>query len=947
MSRAKNTRQRDRPDAAQKGESSAQPARQAAQLELLEGYQHPDPMNNSSNGSSRLSGSGNCSNVLQRTQILGSSGSMSSPAYPQPWKMTDLYGAPIDQPGTLNFNYDRQWTSLEGMDVKKELATALKKGHRELLAPVFPDYTSEQKQEARELYERNGMLRLFEARDNCNRSPPTIRGFLGGINPALATAEDGTQGGTNTDNPLIRFLANAEFSREIVDLLHPSVRDITALAFTCKQAGHRVSCVMEFWNFTAEQHFAGDFLPKFDNDRKQTKDPGVRSEILVITPITPAAPTQTPYQDAFKKTLNLIRVMVTIPQSFRHVVLDRLPFLDTKMVDLLISSMPNLETMSISRCDLLDVTKLPGLIDIIKRHPRSFLKDKGKALCASNPTGADSAAENGSENVNTTGDDGSLSEDEGPFSSSDTSLLSQSDTSQISADTATSVDENEAPDHYIRLDFSPFFFRGPNTCQRLGSFGVTYNEPTFHTPKAVVNLIMQCWHDAKIIGMDLVSDSSSFFSFVRRLPGYDCLWTLKARDAMLSFKREVSSIVLPDDSQQTLERTARSEVIAENRGSARLPQTAFQGRVTARAEKLRKVKHGEMKKEMQHRFYDDLMAATSGDDFKPLDHPTPNNMVRFLPRDHNAFGYWRRLHKCDGCKKELPRVLFANRLDLCWGCKMVEFVNQMESSNLRHWKRSAIVHYLEGLNTKKGSLTDVLDPARNQYLQSALRAVKTADAIWLKFMNFSPSDSVVYPPEPANLGYYSATYSRYRWKHYWPQEAFDYREGGPQHEDPFKHPNSDWADPEMRGGELPESFNARFRWSDEASQVLFEEYIRPRGYAQNIDDPEAQRRIALAIRWEKLRYIPNFVPKHQSENGMWYAGRDTMRRMQNAKDNSTYIMIHTRVESCLHSLYTPLLRPFDLDHPIPDKRVEYKAWKEIMERHAYGVVPAGHSREYW
>ncbi|KAK4672314.1 hypothetical protein QC763_102020 [Podospora pseudopauciseta] len=784
----------------------------------------------------------------------------------------------------------------------------------------------------------------------------------------MISVEDTTQVGANDANPLIGFLTQIDLAREIVNLLHPSVRNITALAFTCKQAGQYVDRIMvSALPLTSSTYIQISLM--FISLNSATMEEKSRELVYGATFWSSHQPPPSPRVARHISMISeglFILVMVSIPQSFRHVVLDRLPFLDVNMVGLVISSMPNLESLAISRCDLLDVAKLPALIKIIKEHPRTPRnKGKAKALRTSNAVEGENVGENGGQNSNgnSSADDSSSTEDEDQTSSNDTSLLTEPDTGLISTGTAatsvgdedqTGIDvtaattdaEGNAPIHYIRLDFSPFFFRGPNTCERLGSFGVTYNEPTFHTPKAVVALMMQCWDDADTIGMDLMSDSSSFFSFVRRLPGWNCLWSLKARDAMLSFKRETSDIVLPEDFQRTVERTARSEIIAENHGSSRVSQPAFLDQVIARVVKLRKGKHDEIKKEAQNRFYDDLMAATSGDDFRPSDYPLPNSIAFYLgnAENHNAFGYWRRQYLCQGCKKLLPRVLFAIELDDCWGCKMVAFVRDMESSDLRRWKQSAIGYYLKGLDIKKGSLTDVIDPARGRHLTAALGAAKIADSIWLKFMNFSPTDLMVYPPEPPNLHRNTAAYSRYRWKHNWPEQAFDYREGGPQHEDPFKHPNSAWEDTELCGGEPPESFNTNFRWSEEASTTLFEEYIRRNGLAKQITDPEAQKRIAAAKEWEKIRRLPG--PKDYSKNGMWHLGRDLRRYYQNQGDKSIHALIHGRVEKCIWSFNTPMLRPFDLDHPIPDKRVDYEAWEELKEREIWELVPAGHSRRW-
>lgn len=204
MAKSKNSKLKGRKSATQKGESSAQAARRATQLELPEGYQKLSPNNGGSSSSGHPRGNGKLSNESKNAQDSASSAGKLSPSYPKPWEMSKLYvilnsdplpaptltvsqGAPIDKPGTLNFNYDRPWVSLEGKHVKYELATALEKGRREMLPAVFPDYMPEQKQEVRNQYERSGLLGLFEARDSCNKNAPKVPGFLGGVSFVLVS----------------------------------------------------------------------------------------------------------------------------------------------------------------------------------------------------------------------------------------------------------------------------------------------------------------------------------------------------------------------------------------------------------------------------------------------------------------------------------------------------------------------------------------------------------------------------------------------------------------------------------------------------------------------------------------------------------------------------------------------------------------------------------------
>ncbi|KAK3388159.1 hypothetical protein B0T20DRAFT_484739 [Sordaria brevicollis] len=91
----------------------------------------------------------------------------------------------------------------------------------------------------------------------------------------------------------------------------------------------------------------------------------------------------------------------------------------------------------------------------------------------------------------------------------------------------------------IRLDFYPYFFEGPTSAPNtFGSFGLTYHKPTFDIPKAVFARIMACWDQAARIGFDLLSESSGVWHFIRRLPGPDPFWAYKAREAVLTWKRD-------------------------------------------------------------------------------------------------------------------------------------------------------------------------------------------------------------------------------------------------------------------------------------------------------------------------------------------------------------------------------------------------------------------------
>lgn len=298
---------------------------------------------------------------------------------------------------------------------------------------------------------------------------------------------------------------------------------------------------------------------------------------------------------------------------------------------------------------MLDVTKLRPLLEVIKRHP--FLLEDIKIR---NP-----------------------SDDPWTREPSQNPALPEAQTQSA----------HKSAKAYIRFDFFPFFFHGPQSGSRLGSYGVTHNEPTFNTPKAVFALILQCRNIADEVGMDLLSDSSSFWSFVRQLPGPDVLWAMKAREALITRERE---IVVGNKPRQIIE----------------------------------------------HQFADDLTAALTGDNQK---HPVlPAAMKRYLPESvWPADKYWRQNAHCAMCRFTYPASLFPLQRDSCWSCKMTQFVENMEDSHLRLWEESALDYWRSGLDPKSVKLDQLL--ANNEEsLASALREVQCADWTREYFLNFAP-----------------------------------------------------------------------------------------------------------------------------------------------------------------------------------------------------------------
>lgn len=532
-------------------------------------------------------------------------------------------------------------------------------------------------------------------------------------------------------------------------------------------------------------------------------------------------------------TRDLGAAITTIPWSFESIILDQIPFLDVATFEMMVNSMPNLRTITITRCLLLDVTKLKPLLGVIQRHPRA------------------------------------------------------------------ARDQEEHSVEYICLDFFPFLFRGLQTSKRLGSYGVTHNEPTFHTPKAVFGLILQCWDLSRTVGMDLVSDSSSFWSFVRQLPGPDVLWAIKARDALLAREHDLA--------------------------------TGIKG-----------------KEIVLQAFADDITAALTGDDYRPGN--IPWRMGRHLPEDHHWMGYWRKDWVCNSCHFAYPASLFPIRPGTCWPCKMETYVTEMESSHLRLFQLSAMQHWREGLHPLSATLDDLLK-YREGSLDGAILDVRTADWAWEYFLRFrSRDDAEPYvPPEPESTDPRAKSLARWRWWKSPVTSPFDYREGGPQFEDPCKFPlgSSSYEDSDD-GPEPMANYNRRWRWTAKTDEQYLNGWIeefnrksrndRARGHQnvrgiESISDPRAKQQLEKARNSAEERRI----------------ARDAERQAQNAADKALYTYHNAQVEDCLVSLFTPASVPFNLDKPVIHKSINPQAYHQFVEEASRRYLPytSIKNNSYW
>lgn len=310
---------------------------------------------------------------------------------------------------------------------------------------------------------------------------------------------------------------------------------------------------------------------------------GVRSDFLLVTGGNQTK-TETPYSDALESMLKLCQTVRFTPFCFRDVTFHRIPFLDARVLEILIQGMPNLENLSIASCLLLDATKLPRILKIILRNPRT--KEKNEEIVGKS---------------------------------------------------------------YIKVDFAPYRFFGPQTLDKQGSFLITYNKPDFDIPKAATALVYRCLPDAKEVGMDLLSNSSSFWHFFRQLPGPCPLWAVKVREAIVTQERY--------------------------KDSPSLYAMAL----------------------------DNLCAAVSGDLRAPEYMPARRNDRNYgeYIKARLPYNYWRTEKECPICKATLSHCLFVNCApDLpngvkprCWGCHLTGFVKNFDHSHFRY-RKMTILHHL-------------------------------------------------------------------------------------------------------------------------------------------------------------------------------------------------------------------------------------------------------------
>ncbi|KAL1839865.1 hypothetical protein VTJ49DRAFT_1051 [Mycothermus thermophilus] len=431
---------------------------------------------------------------------------------------------------------------------------------------------------------------------------------------------------------------------------------------------------------------------------------------------------------------------------------------------------------------------------------------------------------------------------------------------------------------YIRLDFYPYFFRGPSSGPRVGSFGVTWHEPTFDTPRAVFAMILRIWELAKTVGMDLLGNRSAFWRFVSQLPGVDVLWALKAREAVITYYHEL------------------------------------EGHKDANEDAIKRIKD---------RFAHDLMAAMNGDNHGTPD--IPPNMARYMEDAKTRFSgsYWNNWDVCGVCETSLPRCLFPMRLDCCWACKMGKFITDMEDSHLRFWQLAAISTWIPNLGNV-ADLSELL--ADEERLKNAANMAKYADAIWAMARKGLFNDKFMPMPPPCVDEWRAGLH---RWKMFRNplKGPIDFRQGGPQ----VKHPCIYSLDVPLHvdvefGPESKESFNRRWAWSTRTDRLFWDYY---HGVFSKMLPQELVTRLDAHFR--------NPVPTQVKNDPVIRSTiRNEERLRQNKDDKNVYRYCHARVEDCIWSWTTPGHRPLNLDKPVPDPVINKEEYEKVWMNWQFG-----------
>ncbi|KAL3422115.1 hypothetical protein PVAG01_06271 [Phlyctema vagabunda] len=180
------------------------------------------------------------------------------------------------------------------------------------------------------------------------------------VENALCEAPNSMSGGmVKQSAPIFSLLAKNDI-RVIIMGYANTHADMSALAATCRQAFQMVSKDMNLWNMTT-----GDF------DIQEDQQKVGRNVLVVPTRVQE----RMAYGDQLVHAQKMTFEMARFTDNFSNLYLHHVPFVNTKLLSIVIPHMPNLKMLGIYNCELIHFGDTKKLLEIVRTD-----KMKGKQV---------------------------------------------------------------------------------------------------------------------------------------------------------------------------------------------------------------------------------------------------------------------------------------------------------------------------------------------------------------------------------------------------------------------------------------------------------------------------------------------------------------------------------------------------------------------------------------
>jgi hypothetical protein len=248
------------------------------------------------------------------------------------------------------------------------------------------------------------------------------------------------------------------------------------------------------------------------------------------------------------------------------------------------------------------------------------------------------------------------------------------------------IEKHQTESGFVHLDFFPNFHQGPNSSDRKGSFGVTWEDPGLNTTAGILQLALyHHYPKARSMGFDLFDPSSAYRLWLEKCPlpdwtvvrAYEAIRTYEAHRKIRDFTRDWM-----DDSDDPAFQRLADELSAAIFADEPEPGIVPEGVLIPR---LPQPRHGDL-------------------------------AAHFFNR---RYGWWRRQSQCSlRCiptpglipTKPILQVFFPYLDQQCYGCRLL---NRMVDTNdhFKEWQGRAMEMWL-GHKREKYTLEQALASQR-------------------------------------------------------------------------------------------------------------------------------------------------------------------------------------------------------------------------------------------